>query len=137
VIGDAVNVASRLEAVNKRYGTEILVGEDTRVAADNAIIVRRLDRVAVYGRTQGLAVYELLGMAGDGASRTPEWVGAYEAGLGAFAGRDWAGAIELFETATALRGDDLPSQIFVERCRKYLASPPPEDWTAVSILAEK
>jgi adenylate cyclase len=137
VIGDAVNVASRLEAVNKRYGTEILVGEDTRVAADNAIIVRRLDWVAVYGRTQGLAVYELLGMAGDGASRTPEWVGAYEAGLGAYAGRDWAGAIELFERAIALHGDDRPSQIFVERCRKYLASPPPEDWTALSILAEK
>ena len=63
VIGDAVNVASRLEAVNKRYGTEILIGEDTRAAAGDAILVRRLDWVAVYGRTQGLAVYELLGMA--------------------------------------------------------------------------
>ena len=138
VIGDAVNVASRLEAVNKRYGTEILIGEDTRAAGGDAIMVRRLDRVAVYGRTQGLAVFELLGMADEGrASRTPEWVGAYEAGLDAYAGRDWAGAIELFETAIALRGCDLPSQIFVERCRKHLASPPPEDWTAVSILAEK
>ena len=67
VIGDAVNVASRLEAVNKRYGTEILIGEDTRAAAGDAILVRRLDWVAVYGRTQGLAVYELLGMADHGA----------------------------------------------------------------------
>ncbi len=137
VIGDAVNVASRLEAVNKRYGTEILIGEDTRAAAGDAILVRRLDWVAVYGRTQGLAVYELLGMADLGALQTPEWVTAYEAGLDAYARRDWAGAAELFESANAIRGDDLPSQIFVERCRKYLASPPPEDWTAVSILAEK
>ena len=137
VIGDAVNVASRLEAVNKRYGTEILIGEDTRTAAGDAILVRRLDWVAVYGRTQGLAVYELLGMADHGALQTPEWVTAYEAGLDAYARRDWSGAIELFESAIAIRGDDLPSQIFVERCRKYLASPPPEDWTAVSILAEK
>jgi adenylate cyclase len=137
VIGDAVNVASRLEAVNKRYGTEILIGEDTRAAAGDAILVRRLDWVAVYGRTQGLAVYELLGMADHGALPTPEWVASYEAGLDAYARRDWAGAAELFESAIAIRGDDLPSQIFVERCRKYLASPPPEDWTAVSILAEK
>jgi adenylate cyclase len=137
VIGDAVNVASRLEAVNKRYGTEILIGEDTRAAAGDAILVRHLDWVAVYGRTQGLAVYELLGMADDGPLRTPEWVTSYEAGLDAYARRDWAGAAELFESAIAMRGADLPSQIFVERCRKYLASPPPEDWTAVSILAEK
>ena len=137
VIGDAVNVASRLEAVNKRYGTEILIGEDTRTAAGDAILVRRLDWVAVYGRTQGLAVYELLGMADSGALQMPEWVTAYEAGLDAYARRDWSDAAELFESAIAVRGDDLPSRIFVERCRKYLASPPPEDWTAVSILAEK
>jgi adenylate cyclase len=137
VIGDAVNVASRLEAVNKRYGTEILIGEDTRAAAGDDILVRRLDWVAVYGRTQGLAVYELLGMADHGALQTPEWVTAYEAGLDSYARRDWAGAAELFESAIAIRGDDLPSQIFVERCRKYLAFPPPEDWTAVSILAQK
>jgi adenylate cyclase len=137
VIGDAVNVASRLEAVNKRYGTEILIGEDTRAAAGDAILVRRLDRVAVYGRTQGLAVYELLGMADHGALQKPEWVTSYEAGLDAYARRDWAGAAELFESAIATRGEDLPSQIFVERCRNHLASPPPEDWTAVSILAEK
>jgi adenylate cyclase len=137
VIGDAVNVASRLEAINKRYGTEILIGEDTRAAAGDAVLVRRLDWVAVYGRTQGLAVYELLGMADHGASQKLEWVAAYEAGLDAYARRDWAAAAELFESAIAVRGDDLPSQIFVERCRKYLASPPPGDWTAVSILAEK
>jgi adenylate cyclase len=137
VIGDAVNVASRLEAVNKRYGTEILIGEDTRAAAGAGILVRRLDRVAVYGRTQGLAVYELLGMADTPVSQTLEWVGAYEAALAAYGRRDWAGAIALFETAITLRGEDLPSRIFVERCRNYLASPPPEDWTAVSVLAEK
>jgi adenylate cyclase len=137
VIGDAVNVASRLEAVNKRYGTEILIGEDTRAAAGDAVLVRRLDWVAVYGRTQGLAVYELIGMADQPALRKPEWVTAYEAGLDAYARRDWSGAAELFESAIAHRGDDLPSRIFVERCRKYLAFPPPEDWTAVSILAEK
>jgi adenylate cyclase len=98
--------------------------------------VRRLDRVAVYGRTQGLAVYELLGMAEESASQL-QWVTAYEAGLDAYACRDWTGAVALFEAAIAARGDDLPSRTFIERCRKYLVSPPPEDWTALSILAEK
>jgi adenylate cyclase len=136
VIGDAVNVASRLEAVNKRYGTEILLGEDTRTAAGDAVLVRRLDRVAVYGRTQGLAVYELLGTAEESALPL-QWVTAYEAGLDAYARRDWVGAIVLFETTIAARGEDLPSRIFIERCRKYLESAPPESWTALSILAEK
>jgi len=137
VIGDAVNVASRLEAVNKRYGTEILIGEDTRAAAGDAILVRRLDRVAVYGRTQGLAVYELLGLADQGAWQIPKWVADYEAGLDSYARRDWADAIQSFETAVTARGDDPPSRVFVERCQGYLAAPPPQDWTAVSLLTEK
>ncbi len=137
VIGDAVNVASRLEAVNKRYGTEILIGEETRRDAGGAILVRRLDIIAVYGRAEGLAVYELLGMADEGVGEPPEWIGNYEAGLDAYANRRWAAAIEFFGAAIAARGSDRPSEIFIERCQTYLASPPPDDWTAVSVLAEK
>ena len=137
VIGDAVNVASRLEAVNKRYGTEILIGEDTRAAAGDAILVRRLDTVTVYGRVQEGAIYELLGMADDGLRQPPEWVGAYEAGLEAYARRDWKGAIEGFRAVIVSRGGDRPSELFIERCESYLAAPPPRDWRAVSVLAEK
>jgi adenylate cyclase len=137
VIGDAVNVASRLEAINKRYGTEILIGENTRAAAGAAILVRRIDTVTVYGRTQAGAIYELLEMAEEGSAEQAEWVRAYEAGLDAYARRDWAGAIELFRTVMAIRSGDRPSEIFIDRCQNYLASPPPEDWTAVSVLSEK
>jgi len=137
VIGDAVNVASRLEAVNKLYGTEILIGENTREAAGAAILVRRLDTVTVYGRMQEGAIYELLGMADEGCAEPSGWVDAYEAGLDAYARRNWAGAIELFRAAITIRGGDRPSEIFIERCHNYLASPPPEDWTPVSVLAEK
>ena len=63
VIGDAVNVASRLEGANKEYGTEIIVGEETRRLAGDRIHVRELDRFVVYGRAGGLAIYELLGVA--------------------------------------------------------------------------
>jgi adenylate cyclase len=137
VIGDAVNVASRLEGVNKLYGTEILIGEDTRAAAGHAIRVRRLDTVTVYGRMQAGAIYELLGMAEEGPAEPPDWVSRYEAALDAYARRDWLEAVELFQTVIAARGSDRPSEIFLDRCRNYLAFPPPEPWTAVSVLAEK
>jgi adenylate cyclase len=139
VIGDPVNVASRLEPLGKLYGADIIIGEDTRAAAGDAIIVRRLDRVAVYGRTGGLAIYELLGMAADaGGTETPEWVRIYESGLSAYEDRRWSKAISLFEAAAALRdGDDRPSQILVERCRACLADPPPDDWLPISVLESK
>jgi adenylate cyclase len=136
VIGDPVNVASRLEAVNKRYGTEILIGDDTRQAAGDAVVVRRLDMVAVYGRMQGLAIYELIGMAED-TTEPPAWIQTYEAGLYAYARRDWAGAMQLFAATATARGGDRPSEIFIERCRGYIAASPPESWTPVSVLDGK
>ena len=62
VIGDAVNVASRLEGANKSYGTQILIGEATERLARGAIIAREIDSIAVYGREEGLSVYELIGL---------------------------------------------------------------------------
>lgn len=139
VIGDPVNVASRLEPLGKLYEADIIIGEDTRSAAGGAIIVRRLDRVAVYGRTGGLVIYELLGMAADaGGIEAPEWVRNYESGLSAYEDRRWSKAISLFESTAALRDrDDRPSQILVERCRACLADPPPDDWLPISVLESK
>src|SRR5271155_3047576 len=138
VIGDPVNIASRLETLGKIYGVVIVTGEETRAAAGGAIIVRRLDRVAVYGRTGGLAIYELLGMAERSGGGTPEWVETYEAGLAAYENRSWSEAIKLLESATASRGAvDRPSEILLERCRMYLADPPPDDWTPISVRESK
>src|SRR6266446_6104621 len=74
VIGDAVNVASRLEGANKVYGSDIIIGEETRQLAGGRVRVRELDRLVVYGRAGGIAIYELLGMAEDGAMPSG-WVG--------------------------------------------------------------
>jgi len=138
VIGDAVNVASRLEAINKRYGTAIIIGEETRLAAGDAIIVRQLDWVAVYGRSEGVAIYELLAMADDGVGDWPGWALHYEAGLGAYRERRWEEATRYFATAAAERaGGDAPSQLFVERCRALATVPPGADWTPVAVQMEK
>jgi adenylate cyclase len=134
VIGDPVNVASRLEAVNKRYGTEILIGEETLEAAGDAIVVRQLDRISVYGRHGGTVIYELLGLAGE---PVPAWVQPYEAGLDAYEERRWSDAIPLFETAIALRGADQPSEILIARCRDLLAHPPSADWQPIAALQTK
>jgi adenylate cyclase len=137
VIGDPVNVASRLEAVNKRYSTEILIGEDTRAAAGDAILARRLDCVAVYGRMQGLWTFELLGMVAEDCARVPDWVRAYEAGLDAYAAREWPAAAAHFERADRARGGDRPAQLLIERCRRLIAEPPPTDWSPVLVLDGK
>ena len=100
VIGDAVNVASRLEGANKEYGTEIIIGEETCRLAGDRVHVRELDRLMVYGRAGGLAIYELLGMAESGAG-PPGWVALYDSGLAAYRTRNFAAAIELFQQLLA------------------------------------
>src|SRR5258707_1910994 len=83
VIGDAVNVASRLEGANKEYGTEIIIGEETRRLAGDRIQVRELDRLMVYGRAGGIAIYELLDVIERGDT-PPPWVALYESRLAAY-----------------------------------------------------
>jgi adenylate cyclase len=136
VIGDAVNLASRLEAVNKTYGTEIIIGEATRRAAGTSVLVRELDTVAVFGRMEGTEIFELLGMAGE--IEMPAWATSYEAGLTAYRARQWQAAIADFERTIALRsGGDAAAEMLVERCRRFLSEPPPTDWRAVTIMGTK
>ena len=138
VIGDPVNVASRLEALNKRYGTAIMIGEQTRRAAGDAIIVRRLDWVAVYGRAEGMAIYELLAMAEGAAPAAFGWVSEYDAGLDAYRNRDFAAALRYFEAVDAARpGSDPPSRLLIERCRALIADPPGPDWSPIAVQMEK
>ena len=136
VIGDAVNVASRLEGANKEYGTEIIIGEETRRLAGDRIHVRELDRLVVYGRAGGLAIYELLGVAADG-TEPPCWAVLYKSALTAYRAQDFARAISLFHQVLAANGSDRPSQIMLERCREFLQSPPGEDWEAANAMKRK
>ena len=110
VIGDAVNVASRLEGANKEYGTEIIIGEETRRLAGDRIQVRELDRLMVYGRTGGLAIYELLDVAEPGTA-PPGWVALYERGLAAYRARDFAGAAIFFQQAFGWNGPRISPRV--------------------------
>ncbi|MBN8988741.1 MAG: adenylate/guanylate cyclase domain-containing protein [Rhizobiales bacterium] len=136
VIGDAVNIASRLESTNKVYGSTIIIGPETRHLAGDRIVVRELDRLAVYGRAGGLQIYELLGMA-DEAAGTPDWAKAYESGLASWRARDFAAAITAFEAATQIRNGDAASSVMIARCREQLANPSGEEWDGTSVAKSK
>jgi adenylate cyclase len=140
VIGDAVNIASRLESTNKVYGSTIIIGPETRRLAGASIVVRELDRLAVYGRAGGLQIYELLDMQGhvgaalDGAN---DWVSRYEAGLAAWRARDFTAAIGSFEKVLEIRQDDAASALMIERCRHQIANPSAEDWDGTTVAKSK
>ena len=136
VIGDAVNIASRLEGANKEYGTDIIIGEETRRLAGDRIHVRELDRLMVYGRVGGLSIYELLGVAEPG-TKPPDWVAVYESGLAAYRARDFAGAAIFFQRLLAERSSDQPARIMLDRCRELLQSPPGTDWDATNAMKVK
>lgn len=136
VIGDAVNIASRLEGTNKLYGSQIIIGPETRRLAGDRITVRELDRLAVYGRTGGLQIYELLGMAGEYADSSG-WVAHYESGLASYRARDFAAAIVDFEKVVTLRKQDLASSMMIERCREQLKMPAGDDWDDTTVALRK
>ncbi|WP_299951048.1 adenylate/guanylate cyclase domain-containing protein [uncultured Ruegeria sp.] len=135
-IGDAVNIASRLEGVNKVYGSSVLIGPETRRAAGDSIIVRELDTLAVFGRTGGLVIYELIAMA-DKSQGTYPWIAAYEEGLEHYRNRRFDAAILAFVAAEKARGADPVSAVMKERASEYISTPPPADWKGVAVAESK
>jgi adenylate cyclase len=129
-LGDGVNLASRLEGLNKQYGTTVLVSEAVRREVGEHFELRLLDRVAVKGKSRGIEVYELLGPAG---TLVPGTVRAYERALQAHWARDFAGAAAVLETQT----EDPPSRALLERCRRYANAPPPADWDGLWVATSK
>ena len=130
-IGDAVNLASRLESLNKQYGTSIIASERIVEKTRDAFDFRLLDLVAVKGKSQAVKIYELLGAKGSGARH--ETTEAYERAFAAYLARDFTGAIALLESQSA----DAPSLILLNRCRAFLEDHPPEDWTGVHVSTSK
>jgi adenylate cyclase len=131
-IGDAVNLASRLEGLNKHYGTTIIASESVAAQARDHFVFRRLDCVAVKGKTQAVPIYELLA-AKDQAGEMQDVITAYETAFDAYLGRDFAAAAEILESQTS----DAPSAVLLNRCRAFEQEPPPSDWRGVSVATSK
>lgn len=131
VMGDEVNVASRLEQYNKVMGTTIICSEQTAAHVGDRLAVRELDLVIVKGRPKPVRLFEVLGRQ----PIDPEWVEAvkqFEDGLFAYRRRQWSAAAAYFEEVLRWIPNDRPSAIFLDRCRRFAVAPPPEDWEGVA-----
>ena len=138
VIGDSVNLASRLEGANKLYKTGIMVSQRTYDLVRTRILGRELDLISVKGRSEPLRVYELLQLR-DGSldPSLREFLETYDAGLRVYRERNWKAAREYFRAAQHLRPDDHPSMLYHERSRLFEKNPPPDDWDGVFVMASK
>lgn len=129
-VGDAMNLASRLETLTKEFHASILVGSRTRELAGDEFVFRELDQVQVVGRGKTERIYELLGLAGAASLATAD-IAAFEEALAAYRARDWASAESLFAKLVAAHPSDGPAAAFLDRVRTLKASPPPPDWDGV------
>ncbi|MDR1388684.1 MAG: CHASE2 domain-containing protein [Treponema sp.] len=137
IMGNAVNLAARLEGVNKQYGTWILAPEETVRETDNRLLVRKLDRVRVVGINEPVRLYELLETAEDAAPQQKRLVEVFHQALDCFESRSWNQAAEGFTEALSILGGDAPAQKFLDRCADCIADPPPDTWDGVYNLTEK
>ena len=133
VMGDMVNLASRLEGANKFFSTTVIASETTRNAAGDAFEWRELDAIRVKGRVQEVKIYEPLGLAGAVSPEQRARTAAYAGGLARYRARDFAGAAAQF----AQFQDDPPAARFAERARELAQHPPAPDWEPVNALEEK
>jgi adenylate cyclase len=131
-MGDAVNLASRLEGLNKQYGTSILASDRIVENARAHFDFRLLDLVAVKGKTDAVKIYELLGHKGAGSAMR-EKVRVYEAAFEAYVARKFGEAIAIL----AQNDNDPPSAILLNRCRAFQEAPPPVDWQGVHVSTSK
>ena len=129
-IGDSVNLASRLESLNKYYASHILVSEDTKSQVpDDRFVFREVDRVRVKGKHKPIVMYELMIANVDIVPR-------FEEGLTKYRAQDFVAAKAVFESLAETYSDG-PSRLYIERCAEYLASPPPGEWDGVYTAKSK
>jgi adenylate cyclase len=136
VLGDAVNLASRLEGANKEYGTRIILGASTYEEVRGAVVVRELDLVRVKGKREPVHIYELLALA-PGPPELEAFVERFRWGLSAYTAQRWDEAIARFREADALRGGDPTSRKYVERCEAMRREPPGPEWDGVFQMKTK
>jgi len=137
VIGDTVNIASRLEGVNKIYGTTILLNEECYHLAETGIEAREIDLVTVFGKVEPVRIYELQGRQGALDSKTSKLNNVYADALQLYREQKWKEAEAAFRECLKIRENDGPSLEFLTRIANFARTPPPKDWNGVWQTASK
>ncbi|NLF98292.1 MAG: CHASE2 domain-containing protein [Candidatus Riflebacteria bacterium] len=137
-LGDGVNLASRLEGANKAYGTYIMVSDSVHKQIDrNLVSTRFLDYLAVKGKLKPIEVFEVRGYRRDESAAWLEAEPFYKSALDEYLARSWDKAIESFESVLKLCPGDGPAEMYIERCRQFKLTPPPENWDGSYSLKTK
>ncbi|MCK4846163.1 MAG: adenylate/guanylate cyclase domain-containing protein [Deltaproteobacteria bacterium] len=135
-IGDTVNLAARLEGMTKLYGVKILVSQSTYQECKRSFIFRRLDFVKVKGKTKPVAIYELMG-TNDSAGEYAELATLFKEALIDYSKGKFKTAQAGFEDILKQYPDDRPSQLFIDRCREFIVTPPPPGWDGSYVALSK
>ncbi len=145
-VGASVNIASRLEGLNRLYGTQILVSEVIRAGAGSGFLFRSIDRALPKGAVNPLEIFELMGAVPGNADvgralwaddRVVALVAAWDRAYGAYTARDWFAARAAFEDVARQFPEDKPTALYAERCRRFLSEPPQASWDGVTRHAQK
>lgn len=137
VIGDAVNLASRLEGLTKEYRLDLLLGENIAALVRDTYLLRLVDCVQVKGKTRPVDVFTVMG---EGAGQTvslPLWLARYEEGVRLYREREFAAAAKMFEQSLQREPGDFLSAMYLRRCKELLLDPPDESWNGVFVMTKK
>ena len=138
VIGDSVNLASRLEGANKQYGSNIMISDFTYQHVKSSVTVRELDLIQVKGKTEPVKVWELMGLTDMPMSDDQKQsVELYHEGLKLYRARNWEEAIAYFQQARRLDATCHVAEIYEQRASLYQLNPPPADWNGVFVMTTK
>jgi adenylate cyclase len=137
-LGDSVNLSSRLEGLNKDYGTHILVNETTYLAAKNSgFVFRELDLIRVKGKLQPVTIYELLGPAKSISAELQSRLDLFLAARSLYQQRRWLDAQNAFQSILNQYPEDGPARAYWKRCQEYLFDEPPANWDGVFTMTHK
>ncbi|QEN05585.1 CHASE2 domain-containing protein [Thiospirochaeta perfilievii] len=137
IMGNSVNLAARLEGVNKLYGTWIMVSEETRNQCPDTLLFRRLDRVRVIGIKTPIRLYELIEERSFVTKDELEAYSIFDKALTLFENKEWLEAKKLFNSVLEVLENDSASILYVNRCNDYIKKAPPSDWDGVFKMSSK
>lgn len=136
VMGDAVNLASRLEGTNKQYGTRIIISEFTYKEVKDKFVIRELDQVKVKGKNEPVKIYEVIQEETPVGTIT-SWLEKFEQGYRSYLSQDFKKAIRFFQNALEFNPTDPVSKLYIQRCEEFLTDPPPQNWDGVYEMKTK
>jgi len=138
VIGDGVNLAARLEGVNKVYGTNIIISDSTRQGLNGDYTMREIDLIRVKGKTEPVAIYQILDYHDEQSfPNLDDVLELFNTGLKYYRRHNWRKARQNFGSALNLNPSDSVSKLFFSRCRYYIENPPPTEWDGVWVMETK